>query len=146
MTDDEILRRLKETCILLYSTDGLPGTGYIVAHGFAATANHVVRSWTDDVWYPIVVGWPALRSGIEAKVIRRNEPADVAVLALKGCDGIRPIPVGDLPTAKTAWAAFGFPSAAAVDGIAVGLPMGGTVHDANWVTPCQESHLVPSFQ
>lgn len=132
MTDDEIQERLADNCVYLSSPDRSIGTGYVIARGYAATANHVVKAWVDNAWYEVHVGMGRLRVVGQARIVARDVDNDAALLELTGADHVQPLPLSDVPSHGEVWHGYGFPKAVQVGAARTGLPMSGKVVHAKW--------------
>ncbi|MYM27966.1 hypothetical protein GTP58_06500 [Duganella sp. CY15W] len=131
MSQLNVQQRLKQTCILIQGPDGSIGSGYLVARGYAATAEHVVVHWADGVPFEVLVGWGDTRRPAIARVYRREVAFDAAVLVLEGCDDIEPMPIG-WASNNDAWSGFGFPMAMAYNREgATGVHLTGSILDAS---------------
>lgn len=133
MSSDAILARLEATSILTLDEEFGQGTAHFVAQGIAATANHCVGTWEEGETYEVRVGGSHSARVAKARVLIRNEKADIALLTLENCDDIVPFPLGTSPTFGSKWHSFGYPTAVAnADDGVLGIPIQGEVRYASW--------------
>jgi hypothetical protein len=108
MEPDALLQRLFETCVLLGEEGTIRGTGFVVARGFAATADHLLRDHAIGESFPVQVGWRGFRRTSIATIYRRDPASDVALLSLQHCDDIAPFSFRTDAAPGDTWMTFGF--------------------------------------
>lgn len=120
------LARLKATAVFISGPDGT-GTGYLVSSDRIATANHVVKSWTDSTDYPVIVGVNGVKR--QARVLKRDSTTDAALLGIDEPVDVVPFPIGTGLVRNVAWDGFGFPQSGEKSDNPAGLPLDGLVKD-----------------
>lgn len=120
------LARLKAIIVYFPGPDAT-GTGYLVSSSRIATANHVVKSWTDGVYYKVLVGINHVTR--RACVLKRDLTTDAALLGLDEPVDIAPLPIGDGLPLNVEWLAYGYPQSGGACEKPVGLPLDGLVKD-----------------
>jgi tetratricopeptide (TPR) repeat protein len=125
-TTDDLLVRLKQTCVYISSPNG-SGTGYLIAPQRIGTALHVVKSWEDGQRYPVVlgVGGPTC----QAKLLKSDPLTDSAIIGFDETVNIVPMPITDGIERNVMWEAYGFPALAERTGVPTGLSIDGQVKD-----------------
>jgi hypothetical protein len=104
---DPAIRRLFETCILVGNESMSQGTGFVVARGFAATADHVLGDLTIGENVSVSVGRLGAHR-VSATIHRRDPVNDLALLRLQDYDDIAPLPLRTDAAAGDTWMACGF--------------------------------------
>lgn len=129
MVDLKALHALKVASVFIRSPDGSTGSGYLIAPGIAGTANHVVKSWSEGAGYEVLVGYGPTRRAAKARLLKRDEKADAAVLAIEGIDEVKPLPVAAPLDRRAPWEGYGFPAVAIKSATPEGLSISGHVQD-----------------
>ena len=125
-TTDDVLVRLKQTCVFIGGPDG-SGTGYLIAWHRIATALHVVKSWEKGQHYPVIVGVGG--PTCQAILLTTDSSTDSAILGFDENIDIVPLPTTDGIKRKVVWVAYGFPALARKTERPTGLPIDGWVMD-----------------
>ena len=117
-----VLRQLKETCARVKGPR-LTGTGYLIAEGRLATAYHVVEPLQEGGQCEVLLGLD--QTAYQARLMRVDQLADAAILAIGAGVAVAPLPVGHGVLTDDKWQAFGFPEIAK----STGVPLDGIVQD-----------------
>lgn len=130
---ENVLDRLKQTCVFIRSPDGTIGSGYLLAKQRIGTAEHVVRSWQKGRSYDIRIGWGANQRVCRAHLLDSDMQSDAAVIALYEVLDVEPLPVAPKPDRDVDWEGYGFPALAGKPDAPAGLPIYGRIEDSSEV-------------